>query len=1262
MRGKRKYLMKKRQNRRLSTIVAIAFSIILILTGSPIFAATDDSTATVTSTEGAATETKTYSDSETSATVTASEEDSSAESSAPEIQPLTNTTTSITVTKVWNDGGIPLSGWPESVTIQLYADGVASGDAIILNASNAWTYTWTDLDKYSNGQEITYTVAETDVPDGFTCAIAGDPTVGFEVINTATANSSVTVSKVWNDNSDQDGKRPDSATVQLYADGVASGDAIILNASNAWTYIWTDLDKYSNGQEITYTVAETNVPDDYTSVVSGSVSAGFTITNTHTPETTSVSATKVWDDGSDQDGLRPDSVTVQLYADGEASGDAVELNDSNSWTHTWSDLDVYSSGEPIEYTVAETDVPDGYTSAVADNEDGTYTITNTHKPETTSVSVIKKWVGPAGTSATFKLYADGSDTGKTLTLTADDGWTGSFDNLARYKAGTAITYTVSETGISGGDATGYSTTVSGDATSGYTFTNISNAKVGVRVVKEWYGMPESVTVNLYKKAGTGDAVPVKSITLDGVGETLSTDSETGIEYGEDDAWVAVFTGLPRYDSQTGAEITYSVTEDAVSETSSVISEPTTEGDVTTFTITNTRKATFHPTVTKEWDENVNTKPVTIQLKNGNDVVDEITLDGTADGGVTETGTEKGEYEAWQGRFKAVDKFDDHGAPIEYTVSEATTGDWKSSISGTARTGFTVENAQLGSVSATLSASKTVNGGEVGGNTFSFELYEGDSTTGTLLQTVQNEHDGSVNFAPIVYTTTGTRTYTIVEKDEGVKDVTYDSSVYKVTVKVDKADENSLGTPVITYYKNDQAVSAAIFDNTVVTRTSVSFTKQWIGDAGKSATVRLMRSTNGGTAEDTGLSVTVDGTADSLTADSGTGAEYGEDAAWHGTFENLVASDRNNTYSYTLVEDAVDGYESSVIGDASEGYVFTNTELISVSGTKVWDDADNQDGLRPDSVTVNLLRNGTEVDSTTVTADNSFSFENLAKYDSDGNEYTYSVVESTVPDGYTSAVTNNGDGTFTIDNVHTPETISVSATNVWDDGNDQDGLRPDSVTVQLYANGTASGDAVELNAENNWASTWSDLAVYSGGQEITYTVEETNVPDGYTASITGDATTGFTITNTHTPETFSVSVAKVWNDNSDQDGLRPDSVTVQLYANGVASGDAIVLNAGNAWTYTWTDLDKYSNGQEITYTVAETNVPDGYTSVVTGDTTSGFTITNTLITTTGATDSTSTAEKDSPNTGNSTYIALYALLLLASAVGIICSLHLRRKNK
>ena len=82
-------------------------------------------------------------------------------------------------------------------------------------------------------------------------------------------------------------------------------------------------------------------------------------------------------------------------------------------------------------------------------------------------------------------------------------------------------------------------------------------------------------------------------------------------------------------------------------------------------------------------------------------------------------------------------------------------------------------------------------------------------------------------------------------------------------------------------------------------------------------------------------------------------------------------------------------------------------------------------------------------------------------------------------------------------------ITVSVTKQWvlDDG----GQAADSVTVQLFQNGKAYGSPKVLTAAKQWTDTWYVPAGY------TYTVEELQVPDGFTASVKGSGTS-FTIVN------------------------------------------------------------------------------------------------------------------------------------------------------
>ena len=287
---------------------------------------------------------------------------------------------------------------------------------------------------------------------------------------------------------------------------------------------------------------------------------------------------------------------------------------------------------------------------------------------------------------------------------------------------------------------------------------------------------------------------------------------------------------------------------------------------------------------------------------------------------------------------------------------------------------------------------------------------------------------------------------------------------------------------------------------------------------------------------------------------------------------------------------------------------TYTQLVDLAVQKVWDDANDQDGMRPAEITVRLLADGQDTGKTlTLNADNGWkgNFTGLDVY-SEGVAIDYTVEEVSVA-GYTSNITDAADG-FTITNTHTPEKTAVSVQKVWNDADDQDGKRPDAVTVRLLADGQDTGKTLTLNAANDWAGSFSDLAVYNAGQPIAYTVEEVNV-EGYTSGITGDAASGFTITNTHTPEKTALSVEKVWNDANDQDGKRPDAVTVRLLADGQDTGKTLALNAANDWAGSFSDLDVYNAGQPIAYTVEEVSVT-GYQPSITGDAATGFTITNT----------------------------------------------------
>lgn len=137
------------------------------------------------------------------------------------------------------------------------------------------------------------------------------------------------------------------------------------------------------------------------------------------------------------------------------------------------------------------------------------------------------------------------------------------------------------------------------------------------------------------------------------------------------------------------------------------------------------------------------------------------------------------------------------------------------------------------------------------------------------------------------------------------------------------------------------------------------------------------------------------------------------------------------------------------------------------------------------------------------------FTNLPKY-KDGREVVYTVTEEAVA-GYDAPIIDN----FNILNRRTPEMVEIAVTKVWNDANNQDGKRPETITVKLYADTVDTGTELVLSEANNWQGTFSGLAKYKDGQEITYTISEVSV-EGYETTIVGNAIDGFVVTNTYVP--------------------------------------------------------------------------------------------------------------------------------------------------
>ncbi|MBR6524712.1 MAG: Cna B-type domain-containing protein, partial [Clostridia bacterium] len=201
-------------------------------------------------------------------------------------------------------------------------------------------------------------------------------------------------------------------------------------------------------------------------------------------------------------------------------------------------------------------------------------------------------------------------------------------------------------------------------------------------------------------------------------------------------------------------------------------------------------------------------------------------------------------------------------------------------------------------------------------------------------------------------------------------------------------------------------------------------------------------------------------------------------------------------------------------------------------------------------------------------------------------HTYILTETKAPEGYILDGTAknitvsygliDGKAIYELANV---EKTSATVKKVWEDANDQDGKRPDSLTVML-----SNGQSVTLNTDNNWEGTVNNLPKSTvSGQLIDYawTEDEASLPEGYELTDTAKEGTITTLTNSYEPETTSATVKKVWKDAENQDGKRPAELKVTL-----SDGTEVTLNEANNWAATVNELPKYAAGVEIEYTWTE----------------------------------------------------------------------------
>ena len=542
---------------------------------------------------------------------------------------------------------------------------------------------------------------------------------------------------------------------------------------------------------------------------------------------------------------------------------------------------------------------------------------------------------------------------------------------------------------------------------------------------------------------------------------------------------------------------------------------------------------------------------------------------------------------------------------------------------TASTGQTTEDQkplltdERGEITYTIHATGTI------------QDYKGNATLKIIdqlpasIDTTKSDLAGGV-YSPTDKTITWTETLADVDVFDGQKypyDLTKNFKVVYTDQDVTKPIVNTTYGQIILYQPDQSEKSTTKITESTSTveqayQTNIETKKIWDDQSNKaqkrpsSVTFKL---------EGNGQSYTKELTAQNAQADNAN--------IWSVTFTDLPKYDsKGNLISYTLSEENVNNlyYDSANTIVDQQAKTITNQfavpgEKVNVPVAKIWDDQNNQAGKRPNGVIITIRGNGLTREHTLTAEDQAdgnsnkwqYTFTDLPKYDENGNDVNYTVAEKDLGNIYYTAQNTKVDQqTKTITNtfVVPDEKINVPVTKIWDDQSNKAQKRPSSVTFKLEGNGQSyTKELTAQNAQadnaNIWSVTFTDLPKYdSKGNLISYTLSEENVNNLYydSANTIVDQQAK-TITNQFAVpgEKVNVPVTKVWDDQNNQAGKRPNGVIITIRGNGLTREHTLTAKDqadgnSNKWQYTFTDLPKYDeNGNAAEYTVAEKDLGNIY---------------------------------------------------------------------
>ena len=862
----------------------------------------------------------------------------------------------------------------------------------------------------------------------------------------------------------------------------------------------------------------------------------------------SLTVNKAWVDNEIQSAQRQD-VTFELTANGVATGETKELQEETTPAEVvFEGLTRYAEdGHEIAYSVEEVNAGKFYNSAVGTTTvdpatgNAELTVTNTFKtPEeikemTKDYTVTKVWEDENNkaekrTNVTLIVSGNGESTKIALPVSeeefANNQWQGTV-TMPQYNAnGEEIVYTAQEETV----PLFYT-----DSADGLTVTNkfvVPTNTTEVKINKTWEDndiqkqrRPDQIKFTL--EATLEDGTVVENVTRNG--EQIQVNGKTYVMDVTGDNQAYTFTGLPVYDDNANT-ITYDVEE-------SVIDGEEHKNDLKFYNsskenigenniqFTNTFKTpeeiddmTTKIPVTKVWEDNddkAEKRPSELNLViNGTNIDQPISYDVLFD----EVANSK-DNNTWTKEIN-VQQYDNNGQEIAYTLTEPTVPEfYTEEIQG-----MTVVNTFVGSdEQKTINVTKVWkdNNNNAGKRPGSIQF----TATGT--DTTKPENEQTITKTTTLSASSWTGTITVPKYDGNANEIEY-----TVSEQTDFTNSKfyQASDPVVTKDASGFTTAVSITNTFAVPDEDVSLTvnKTWVEDNATQAerrpgSIRFTLKANG---DETGISTDIDI------------SKTFKDKNYSYTFTGLDRyNELGNPIVYTVEESNVglEFYtsETTYTGPDANGNKtanVTNTFTLPEDNvkpttiTKVWMDNNNEAGKRPtENITLKLTSNDGETNTqdVVVSANNTNTWEavvNLPTYNEDGVKIEYTLAEPTVPEFYQTPIVNVNEMTVT-NTFKTPEQIEkdyrkdITITKVWEDNNDAKNARPENVTFNVIgkANGTVAYNKAETIPEDLNKNTWTktvNVPVYDSlARQISYTVQEANIPNGYVAK-----TEELTVTN------------------------------------------------------------------------------------------------------------------------------------------------------